>query len=121
MSTKLGAIHSRLVSYECTGTQPPEDPHGRSINSQYFTFDALDNITLVDTIYTDGTYLMAEYAFDNTDPVQLSSLTYTFDGGLPQTTSFTYDEEGNMTSDELGRVLEYDPLNRLSSVSLISS
>lgn len=114
-------VRSRLVSYECTGTQPPEDPHGRSINSQYFTFDALDNITLVDTIYTDGTYLMAEYAFDNTDPVQLSSLTYTFDGGLPQTTSFTYDEEGNMTSDELGRVLEYDPLNRLSSVSLISS
>ncbi|WP_178125598.1 RHS repeat protein [Pseudomonas sp. FSL R10-0765] len=114
-------VRSRLVSYECTGTQPPEDPHGRSINSQYFTFDALDNITLVDTIYTDGTYLMAEYAFDNTDPVQLSSLTYTFNGGVPQTTLFTYDEEGNMTSDELGRVLEYDPLNRLSSVSLISS
>lgn len=119
--TYIYDVRSRLVSYECTGTQPPVDPHGRSISAQFFTFDALDNITLVDTIYTDGTYLMAEYAFDNIDPVQLSSLTYTFDGGLPQTTLFTYDEEGNMTSDELGRVLEYDPLSRLSSVSVVSS
>lgn len=113
---------ARLVSYECTGTQPPVDHHGRSIALQIFAFDVRDNIIQVDTAYVDGGFIMAQYAFDNADPVQLSSLTYTFDDGrAPLTTEFSYDDEGNMTSDELGRVLTYDPLSRLLSVSVDSS
>ncbi|KQB52409.1 hypothetical protein AQS70_03575 [Pseudomonas endophytica] len=109
---------SRLDMYECTGTQPPIDPFGRPIAMQMFSFDDLDNITEVRTSYADGGMSVAEYHFKSIDPVQLTSFSYSIDNGTPTVVELVYDADGNMVRDEAGRIMEYDELNRLKSVSV---
>ncbi|KPA90697.1 RHS repeat-associated core domain [Pseudomonas asplenii] len=111
-------LRRRLETYTCTGSQPPEDPYGNAIASQTFILDGLDNITLVITDTADGKSNVAEYLFNNPqDPVQLTEVINAGDAGYPPSIQLTYDPNGNLTTDEAGRILEYDALNRLLSVS----
>lgn len=85
---------------------------------QMFSFDDLDNITEVRTSYADGGMSVAEYHFKSIDPVQLTSFSYSIDDGTPTVVELVYDADGNMVRDEAGRIMEYDELNRLKSVSV---
>ena len=111
----------RLTLYTCSGPLAPVDPQGKTIKQQIFTFDELDNITLVRTDFpsADGTRddrNYATYLFENDkDPAQLTGITHTHvDYGDPVT--LVYDEDGNLIRDEQARRLDYDALGRLSTV-----
>lgn len=114
-------LRGRLTKYRCTGTQPPVDPYGKTIEQQTFRFDKLDNLTRVLTDFPNegsDTYDRndAYYFFENKDPVQLSKVTNTH-ADYPEEISLQYDADGNMTHDEWGRMLDYDALGRVITVS----
>ncbi|WP_335945220.1 RHS repeat-associated core domain-containing protein [Pseudomonas sp. G166] len=111
-------LRGRLETYTCAGSQPPIDPYGNRLSGQTFIFDAMDNLIIVITETADGKNNMAEYHYENPqDPVQLSRVTHSGDAGHPDELVLSYDANGNLIQDEQGRVLEYDALNRLLSVS----
>ena len=108
----------RLSEYTCIGSQAPVDPYGKIIEAQIFGFDAQDNITFVETTFQGGRYV-SDYEYDPmADPCQLKAVTHTFETGAPQRIEFSYDADGNLLNDEAGRILGYDNLGRLNSVSL---
>ncbi|WP_369990428.1 RHS repeat domain-containing protein [Pseudomonas xanthosomatis] len=102
----------RLVRYTCEGPLAPVDPSGMVIARQDFGFDPLDNITTVMTRDPAGQSRLTRYEFRNQDPVQLSRIVSPPDPAI----DLQYDLNGNLISDEQGRVLRYDGLNRLLSV-----
>lgn len=113
----------RLVDYSCTGSQRPEDPYGQVIKSQLFGFDAQDNLDFVETTFEGGRHsIFFEYTNED-DPCQLTGLTNELsparpgDPLYPPRIDFTYDPDGNLLRDEVGRILSYDSLGRLISVS----
>jgi len=110
----------RLANYTCTGSQPPTDPYGKSILSQSFRFDALDNLTLVLTTFEGGSN-RATYTYDETDPTQLVKVVNSHDDYAPKIIELSYDPDGNLIVDEQGRTLSYDALGRLTEVSGPSS
>ncbi|MCW2098943.1 UNVERIFIED_ORG: YD repeat-containing protein [Pseudomonas psychrophila] len=118
--TYLYELRSRLQSYTSEGVQSPVDPYGQVISGQNFIYDALDNITRVITT-SGGIKNTARYFYDpEGDPVQLQRITNTQVDIYPAEIVLEYDSHGNLTRDEAGRVLKYDPLNRLLSVSAAS-
>lgn len=110
----------RLVEYTCTGSQAPEDPYGKIIKSQLFGFDAQDNLDFVETTFEGGRN-SSYYEYGNPDdPCQLTAITNTFQPDYPARLEFSYDADGNLLQDEAGRILDYDSLGRLISVSALS-
>lgn len=109
-------VRGRLEVYECSGSQPPVDSFGGEIETQVFIFDAMDNMTEVDTFYTDGESNVSNYYYESPDPVQLTRVTNSF-VGAPAEITLDYDLDGNLVSDEVGRTLAYDELGRLINVS----
>ncbi|WP_166367090.1 RHS repeat domain-containing protein [Pseudomonas akapageensis] len=107
----------RLQRYDCSGSQPPIDPYGQAISSQIFSFDALDNLTRVRTDFPGG-FNMARYSFNNPDPVQLSEVTNSH-AAYPPRIDLAYDADGNLIRDEQDRMLDYDALGRLTTVSAL--
>jgi RHS repeat-associated protein len=104
----------RLTNYECAGSQCPIDPRGKVIDRQIFTFDGLDNHTAVLTYFAES-FNRARYFYEGPDPAQLSRVTNTH-ADYPGEIRLTYDDDGNLTSDEQGRVLKYDALGRLLEI-----
>ncbi|MFT0518339.1 hypothetical protein ACMSJA_13265, partial [Pseudomonas faucium] len=107
-------LRARLIRYECEGSVLPEDPYGKVIQRQLFRFDALDNITRVDTTFAEGVN-QARYYFENEDPAQLSRIENSH-ADYPAQIALAYDADGNLILDEAGRTLEYDGLGRLVGV-----
>lgn len=111
-----------LVDYECEGELSPVDPYGKTITAQAFYFDALDNITRVDTWFPNDAGReeknTAIYAFDNPlDPAQLSGITNSH-VDFPSSIALAYDDDGNLIQDEQGRTLAYNALGQLESVGM---
>ncbi|WP_228392845.1 hypothetical protein, partial [Pseudomonas helleri] len=107
----------RLTKYTCLGSQKPVDPYGNLIDEQIFRFDHLDNITRVRTSFGLESNTAAYYYENDDDPVQLSRVTNTHASAVPRELILDYDANGNLIVDECGRVLKYDDLSRLISVS----
>lgn len=108
---------ARLTKYTCLGSQKPVDPYGNLIDEQIFRFDHLDNITRVRTSFGLESNTAAYYYENDDDPVQLSRVTNTHASAVPRELILDYDANGNLIVDECGRVLKYDDLSRLISVS----
>ncbi|USS57412.1 RHS repeat domain-containing protein [Pseudomonas kermanshahensis] len=111
-----------LEDYESEGELSPVDPYGKTIAAQAFHFDALDNITRVDTWFPNSEGReeknTANYRFDNPlDPAQLTGITNTHED-YPDIISLPYDEDGNLIQDEQGRTLVYNALGQLERVVL---
>lgn len=108
---------NRLTSYQVSGNSLPRDGYGQPMSSQTYHYDALNNLTQVDTTLEDGSQDTALYQYSNPeDPTQLTTVAHTHDV-YPQQIVLTYDTEGRMTTDEAGRQLTYDACGRLSTVS----
>lgn len=108
---------NRLIRYGVLGSSLPVDPYGQQIINQNYRYDALNNLTLVNTTLSDRSTNTATYSYQNAgDPTQLTTLTNTNDK-YPKTINLSYDAEGRMTHDEAGRTLTYDVMGRLASVS----
>ncbi|MNM59236.1 RHS Repeat protein [compost metagenome] len=121
-------LRGRLVSYKCEAFESednpedhywPVDPQGKKIKGQVFSFDSLDNITLVLTTF-EGGLNRARYFFGDPakeqDPAQLLQITNTH-ADYPKVIDLEYDVNGNLTKDDAGRILRYDALNRLIEVT----
>jgi YD repeat-containing protein len=111
-------LRGRLTNYGCTGPQPPVDPYNKAITQQVFTFDALDNLTLVMT-YFGQELNRARYFYENPDKTQLSKVTNTH-ADYPKQIDLDYNVDGHLVRDEENRTLEYDALGRLIEVRGVS-
>ncbi|MBC3498042.1 hypothetical protein V7V80_17075 [Pseudomonas kermanshahensis] len=119
----------RLVRYSCTAADNsspenpddhywPQDPYGNKIKAQVFTFSDIDNITLVLSTFVVGSNRARYYFGDpakREDPAQLLRITNTH-ASYDKDIALRYDLNGNLTTDEVGRTLRYDALNRLLEV-----
>lgn len=115
----------RLVDYRCEGSECPVDPYGKTIIGQLFGFDEKDNLTYLETTFDGGRHSIY-FEYNNEDPCQLSGLENELrpprpgDPVYPPRIDFHYDANGNLLNDEAGRLLGYDSLSRLISVSALS-
>jgi RHS repeat-associated protein len=117
--TVLGEIFTydpfgRLTDYQCQGYERPQDPQGRDIAGQQFTFDLLNNITRVVTTFVSGSEDICERYFEGSDPVQLTRQTHS---NPPDDQIFTYDMAGNMKNGPRGQAYTFDAFDQLSSVT----
>ncbi|MEE4946319.1 RHS repeat-associated core domain-containing protein, partial [Pseudomonas alliivorans] len=106
----------RLILHTCSGLNLPLDRYGYEIVSQGFRFDAQDNITSTVTRFADGTMNRTQYSYSAQDTFQLVRVSHSHPRYKPQTTDFSYDDDGNLKKDELGLQLTYDSQSRLLSV-----
>ncbi|PYH93982.1 hypothetical protein BO71DRAFT_441327 [Aspergillus ellipticus CBS 707.79] len=106
---------SRLVDYQCQGTQPPVDEQGRSLRHQHFTFNGYDGLTRIETSFADGTANTQTNTYSTQDPTQLVRITNTHPDE-PPIIHLEYDANGCLTRDEHGRTLVYNASRLLSAV-----
>lgn len=118
----------RLVTHQYEGDWDNKDPNGerwkalprnrkgRSICSQTFSFDALDNLDRCLTRFADGNRDTARFKYATDDSFQLTEVTHTLLEDYPARQAFTYDTRGNMLNDERGHTLQYDVRGRLERV-----
>ncbi|WP_052752434.1 RHS repeat-associated core domain-containing protein [Tatumella morbirosei] len=110
-------VRNRLIEYAVTGDALPEDGYGHRMTAQTYQYDALNKLTVIITTLEDGSIDTATYLYENVnDPTQLTSVIHTHTD-YPQTITLKYDTDGRMTQDEAGRLLDYDVIGRLISVS----
>nr|ULG14345.1 hypothetical protein 28Fp_00058 [Serratia proteamaculans] len=105
--------YHRLITYVCSGPEHPKDLRGRSIINQQFRYDALNNITAVTNVFTDGTEGVATRLFNGYDPTQLTEIRHT---NPKETRILTFDASGNLLSDGHNKY-HYDDLERLINVT----
>ncbi|AAO55747.1 YD repeat protein [Pseudomonas syringae pv. tomato str. DC3000] len=112
----------RLTLVNYLGSSLPRDELQREMTRQIFSFDELDNITLCQTRFTDGTSERAAFKYGSPgddkhkDRCQLLSIAYTPPRKTPDPT-FSYDANGNQLKDEHGNSLHYDSQSRLLQVA----
>ncbi|MCF5527095.1 RHS repeat domain-containing protein, partial [Pseudomonas syringae] len=114
-------IRGRLHVHTCGGDCLPQDRYGNPIQQQCFYFDALDNITKVNSTFVDGSSDEATFYFasgDPGDPTQLQRIDHTHTA-YPPSVSLKYDLEGNLVRDENAQQLAYDSQSRLLSVTTV--
>ncbi|PYI15154.1 hypothetical protein BO99DRAFT_476557 [Aspergillus violaceofuscus CBS 115571] len=108
---------SRLVDYQCQGTQPPVDEHGRALRRQRFTLTDYNGIARIQTTFADGSANTQAYTYSAQDPTQLVSISNTHpDEAAARAVTLEYDENGCMTRDEHGRTLVYNASRFLTAV-----
>ena len=110
----------RLSFYEVQGPEAPYDPAGKQLIFQSFDCDALNNHTSVFTAFVGAAgedWNEASYSYSDDDPAQLIEITNDHADYAAFNLRLTYDQNGNLTKDEAGRVLEYDALSRLVKVT----
>ncbi|MGC9460321.1 RHS repeat protein [Vibrio genomosp. F10] len=106
---------SRLLRYSVSGPERPNNINEFEIESQTFTYDSLENISTVVSIFNDDSEDIETYHYDNlADPTQLSRIEHSH----PEinTVSVEYDERGNIIVDEQNRSYIYDDDDHLVSV-----
>ena len=112
-------VKDRLLRYTATATDEtllPKDEYGLAIVTQVFTYDLLDNIRSITTDFSDNSNNLATYFYENADNRQVSKITHSHPS-YPAELQFTYDADGNMTSDGTGNSMEYTTSGRLARVS----
>ncbi|MDI2589887.1 hypothetical protein POF45_00370 [Pseudomonas sp. 681] len=106
--------NQRLSLYQCEGVNHPIDPLGRSIVRQEFTYDNLNNMTHVVTVFLDGSRDVSERRFEGLDPTQLTRLSHS---NPARTVELIYDESGNLRNDGVNEYI-YDDFEQLIHVVL---
>ncbi|OOF99569.1 hypothetical protein ASPCADRAFT_203341 [Aspergillus carbonarius ITEM 5010] len=106
---------SRLVDYQCQGTQPPVDEQGRSVRRQRFTLNGYDGFTQIQTTFADGSENTQAYTYSTQDPTQVIRITNTHPAEATEI-QLEYDANGCLTRDEQGRKLVYNASRLLAAV-----
>jgi RHS repeat-associated protein len=106
----------RLIAYNCEGPALPRDRYRNAIKEQLFEFDPLNNVSVVYTLFDDGTRDEAISSFALNDPCQLVEVTHSH-SDYPPSCKLDYDGDGNLLHDENGQTLHYDTQGRLLRVT----
>ncbi|RAH76473.1 hypothetical protein BO86DRAFT_443462 [Aspergillus japonicus CBS 114.51] len=107
----------RLVDYQCRGTQPPVDEHGRALRRQRFTLTDYNSIARIQTTFADGSANTQTYTYSAQDPTQLVRISNTHpDEAAARAVTLEYDANGCITRDEHGRALVYNASRFLTAV-----
>ncbi|WP_367346548.1 RHS repeat domain-containing protein [Stenotrophomonas bentonitica] len=106
----------RLVDYRCSGSQPPVDPWGKTINRQQFRFDAFDRILSITTRFPGG-WNVARYDYEEDDPAQLTRIVHSNPEYPSRLQDLQWDGAGRMVRDERGRTLSWNRQNQLVEVA----
>lgn len=110
-------VRNRLVDFAVSGRDLPSDSYGNKLVEQHYHYDVLNNLKVVITTLADGSENTATYSYNNADdPMQLTSITNTHNS-YPATIFLKYDSNGRMYADESHRILSYDAVGRLRSIS----
>jgi len=108
---------NRLIKYNAMGKNLPVGPYGHEFISEDISYDPLNNIKSIHTLFFDDNENTATYFYENSaDPTQLTKIENSY-SDYPQVIELTYDANGRMTLDDAGRKLVYDDLGRLVSIS----
>ena len=99
----------------------PTDESGKAIRRQVYGYDAINNLTLCETLFTDKTTQKQEYTYSTENPTQRIKVV-TIAGNSAGATSraestLVYDANGNLTQDDQGRKLAYTLTGRLASIT----
>ncbi|KAI9648647.1 hypothetical protein NHQ30_003285 [Ciborinia camelliae] len=105
----------RLFDYEAQGSQLPIDEHGRHILHQQYTFTEIGGLKQVTTHFQDGSQNITGYTYSDNDPCQLILITNTHPDESPHI-ELEYDDNGCLTRDEQGHILEYNTSGILKAV-----
>ncbi|GKZ33299.1 hypothetical protein AbraIFM66950_003142 [Aspergillus brasiliensis] len=106
---------SRLVDYQCKGTQPPVDEQDRSLRHQRFTLNGYDGFTQIHTTFADGSENTQTYTYSAQDPTRLVRITNTHPGKAASV-DLEYDTNGCLTRDQHGWTLVYNASHCLAAV-----
>ncbi|SEM23875.1 RHS repeat-associated core domain-containing protein [Luteibacter sp. UNCMF331Sha3.1] len=112
-------VRGRLIDHDIVDAPAgrlPRDETGREYIRQRFAFDALDNLSTVETIFATDDTDCATYVYDTIDPDRLVRIGR---GGV-STAEFRYDTAGNVRelTDENGTAeLTWDGAGRLETIA----
>lgn len=106
-------VLERLEHHRFEGTELPRNAQGRQFVSQFFIYDALNNLSECYTDFADGSMDQATYRYDG---FLLREATHTLQPDYPARQAFSHDDDGNLLNDEQGNRLVYDPVGRLQEV-----
>ncbi|MBE3902294.1 RHS repeat-associated core domain-containing protein, partial [Vibrio parahaemolyticus] len=93
-----GRLHCYAVEAGYAEGLLPRDEDGRRITGLQFSYDGLDNLNTLVTMFPNGEQDTGTYSYQGQ---QLATINHTLtegENGYPETVSFDYDAEGNMTS-----------------------
>ncbi|APJ04352.1 RHS repeat-associated core domain-containing protein [Silvanigrella aquatica] len=106
--------YRRLISYQCSGAEFPQDSQGRKIKQQDFTFDSLDNIIRVVSKFTDNSENICTRKFSSENLSQLIQVSFSNPIGQH---NLEYDPSGNLIKDHKGRQFQFNSLEQMISIS----
>ncbi|KPM66261.1 hypothetical protein HB4184_03630 [Pseudomonas putida] len=106
-------VLDRLEHHRFEGTELPGNAHGRQFVSQFFIYDARNNLSECYTDFADGSMDKATYRYDG---FLLREATHTLQPDYPAKQAFSHDDDGNLLNDEQGNRLVYDLAGRLQEV-----
>uniref|UniRef100_UPI00261D9113 RHS repeat domain-containing protein n=1 Tax=Pseudomonas sp. TaxID=306 RepID=UPI00261D9113 len=122
-------VRERLQEWvvDDTTVDGPQDAGGKAIRSQTYEYDLLNNLIVCTTAYVDRSKQRQEYSYSTDNPTQRFKAV-TISTPAPDSAGrtanpvrteamLTYDANGNLTQDELGRRLSYTLTGRLAAVS----
>lgn len=104
----------RLKSCTTTGVWRPQNPKGKLIDKEEFTYDALGNVSRCVSTFAGGRNT-ATYTYDRSMGVRLEKIENTH-ADYTRSATLTYDAAGRISQDQKGRKYHYDWLGRLTQI-----
>lgn len=112
-------IQQRLITYEASGNELPQDGYQLKITKQTFTYDSLNNIKRVYTKFQNSQNdNISTYTYSDDNPNQLIQISHTHPS-YPTQETLTYDENGQLIQDNY-QTYRYDAFNRLSNITTLN-
>ena len=104
----------RLKSCTTTGVWRPQNPKGKLIDKEEFTYDALGNVSRCVSTFA-GARNIATYTYDSSMGVRLEKIENTH-ADYTKSATLTYDAAGRISQDQKGRKYHYDWLGHLTQI-----
>jgi hypothetical protein len=106
----------RLTTYQAEGSRSPKDQYDNTIVSQVFSYDNLNNIRYVKTVFDDASEDHSELIYDISNPTQLMSISHTHASYENVDLHNAYNEFGKLVTDEKGLQYSYDEYGEMRAV-----
>lgn len=109
-----------LTNYQCQGNLCPSDQLGNQIQSQHYQFDAVNNISQVESTLTtpqkQSLSNTTTYRYDSDIPTRLIGYKNSV-SAYGQSATIVYDKDGNITEDDQGNLITYGPFDQTLTVT----